>query len=157
MLGGSASISDTKGLVAFNSIALNSVTEYQIIPTVGYFLKDKFVIGLKPSFSYSTNNSGTYGSTFRIGPFSRYYFLDSEKIFNLFAEGGYTYGIMYDHGNVSTRFNTFSISGGSVLYFNSSVGLEFTLGYSRVNAIAYPGSTRFLRFEIGFQFHLEKN
>lgn len=58
-------------------------TNFQISPTVGYFLKDKFGIGVRPSLTYGSNNLGNSSTVISIGPFARYYFLKPENIFNL--------------------------------------------------------------------------
>jgi hypothetical protein len=131
-------------------------TDLQISPVAGYFAADKFAIGVRPSVIYASNTVASVNTTIGIGPFTRYYFLNSEKIFNLFAEGSYSYGIIYGKEGVSSRSNTFSFSGGPVLYFNSSVGLEFTIGYSMQKVVGFTGKNNEMRFGIGFQFYLEK-
>jgi hypothetical protein len=57
--------------------------------------------------------------------------------------------------------NTFSASAGPVIYFNSSVGMEFLLGYySRKEVIQQNGDIinhqKGFQIGIGFQIHLEK-
>jgi hypothetical protein len=131
-------------------------TNIQITPVVGYFLADKFAVGLCPSLIYGSNTVASTSTTLAIGPFTRYYFLNSENIFNLFAEGSYLYGSITNKGQASSNSNTFSISGGPVLYFNSSVALEFTLGYSMQKAVGFTGTNNEIRFGIGFKFNLEK-
>ena len=128
-------------------------TNFQISPTVGYFLKDKFAVGLRPSLSYGSNNLGNSSTVITIGPFVRYYFLKPETIFNLFTEGSYKYGTI----SRGQRLNTFSFAAGPVLYFNSSVGLEFTIGYSTTKVVGFTGSNNEMLAGIGFQFHLEKD
>ena len=128
-------------------------TDFQISSSVGYFLMDKFAVGLKPSLLYGSNNVGNSSKVITIGPFARYYFLKPENIFNLFSEGAYGYGI-FGGGQKS---NTFSVAAGPVLYFNSSVGLEFTIGYSTTKFVGFSGSNNLMLVGIGLQFHLEKD
>lgn len=120
-------------------------------------MRDNFVVGFKPSYTYGSNSIANTNSIIKIGPFVRYYFLKSENILNLFAEGSYGYGSITGKGqNQGQKLNTFSFSGGPVLYFNSSVGLEFTIEYSRTKIIGFSGNNNEIKFGIGFQFHLEK-
>lgn len=119
---------------------------------------DKFAVGLNPSLTYGSNNVANTSTIITIGPFVRYYFLKTENIFNLFAEGSYAYGSNTGKGQgKGQHLNIFSFSGGPVLYFNSSVGLEFTIGYSTTKVVGFSGTNNEIRFGIGFKFHLEKD
>jgi len=128
-------------------------TNFQISPTIGYFLKDKFALGLRPSLSYGSNTIANSSTAFNVGPFARYYFLNSEKIFNLFCEGSYSYGTI----SGGQKLNTYAFNAGPVLYFNSAVGLEFILGYSVSKVIGFKGNNTAMQAGIGFQFHLERD
>jgi hypothetical protein len=158
LVGGNANFSYIK---ASSTAAVRyKQTNFQISPSVGHFVKDKFAVGLRPSVIYGSNNVGNSNTNtiVSIGPFMRYYFLPAETNFNLFTEGNYAYGSIYGKGQtISQRLNTFSISGGPVLYFNSSVGLEFTIGYSSTKVVNFTGRNNELRFGLGFQIHLEKD
>lgn len=136
-------------------------------PNIGYFVKDKFVIGLKPYFNWFksvvTTTSGLYSnsSRFGIGPFGRYYFLKKEKQYNILAEASYQHG--FNSASIKGNSNTFTFLTGPVIYFNSTVGLEFLFGYSStientdIDRPSYTKTTRKgLAMNIGFQFHLEK-
>jgi hypothetical protein len=129
-------------------------TNIQIAPSIGYFIKDRFAIGLRPSLIYGSNNIGNDETVFAIGPFMRYYLLNTEKQFNIFAEPSYSYGTF---SKAKLKQNTFSIAAGSVVYFNTSVGLEFIIAYSSSKVVSYKGANNELRFGIGFQFSLEKD
>lgn len=154
LVGGSASFSSLKS--SSTAAAQFKQTNFQINPLIGYFIIDKFVTGLRPSFIYGSNNAGNSNTIIGIGPFTRYYFLKPERLVNLFTEASYSYGIIYGKRQVSSRSNTFSISGGPVVYFNSSVGLEFIVAYSTAKAVHFAGANNELKFGIGFQFHLER-
>jgi len=147
LLGGSISFSSLK--TSSTATGQYNQTNFQISPLIGYFVKDKFAVGVNPSYSFgSINYYNIRNSIIEIGPFSRYYFLHTDNIFNLFAEGSYSYGIIIGKGPGATqKSNTFSIAGGPVLYFNTSIGLEFIFAYS----------TTKVRIGIGLKFHLERD
>lgn len=153
LVGGSASFSNTD----YGSGASTQYkrTDLQISPSIGYFVADKLAFGLSPSIVYGKailpTNTGS-STVFNIGPFARYYLLQADKPFNLFAEGNYAYGAI----SGGDGQHTYSIEAGPVLYFNSSVGLEFTFGYSSTKYVGYSGHDNVLQFGIGFQIHLEK-
>jgi len=133
-------------------------TNFQISPSLGYFLKDKLAIGLRPSLTYGSNTVANSNTIISIGPFVRYYILKTHNIINLFTEGRYALGSNTGKGQTtSLKLNTYSIAAGPVLYFNSSVGLEFIIDYSISKYIEFPGNNNEMRFGIGFQFHLEKD
>lgn len=156
MVGGNATFSNLQS--SSTASAQFKITNYQINPLVGYFLEDKFAIGISPSFTHSIVKPGNNTTTLSIGPFARYYFLNPENIFNLFAEGDYAYGSISGKGQgKGQHLNTFSFSGGPVIYFNTSVGLEFIIAYSSTKVVGFSGNNRKLQFGIGFQIHLERD
>jgi len=156
MVGGNASFSQLQS--SSTSAAQFKQTNFEITPLVGYFLMDKFATGLNPSLTYVSNNAGNTNTIINIGPFVRYYFLDAENIVNLFAESGYAYGSITGKGQEKGQhLNTFSFSGGPVVYFNSSIGLEFIITYSTTKAVGFSGANNEIKFGIGFQIHLEKD
>lgn len=141
--------------------------DIKISPNIGYFIIDKLGVGLKTSFSKSKGQvigSGgqinTNENRFEFGPFVRYYFLEADKSYNILTDINYQYGFYWftpTKGNITT----FSASVGSVIFFNSSVGLEFLLGYySRKEVIQQNGDIinqqKGFQAGIGFQIHLEK-
>ncbi len=130
-------------------------------PTIGYFFIDKFAGGLKTNLTYSKIkfNGGVSKSTgVGIGPFLRYYFLDTDKRVNLLAETTYQY-IFYksNNGGSSDKNNVYTISAGPIIYFNSSVGIEFTGNYEIFNSKRTATSAKTFYLSIGFQIHLEKD
>jgi hypothetical protein len=136
-----------------------------ISPTVGYFIIDKLAVGLRTSFSKNkdqVNGAGggyTNVNRFAIGPFAKYYFLEKDKHYNLVADVSYQYGL-YSFKPTKGNSNTFNAAIGPVIYFNTSVGLEFLLGYySTKETIKQNGdiTTKQSGFQIGigFQIHLE--
>jgi len=155
LVGGNATFSRLQS--SSTAAAQFKQTSLAISPLIGYFLKDKFAVGIKPSLLYGSNNVANTNTIISVGPFVRYYFLNPENILNLFAEGSYAYGSITGKGQgIGQRLNIFSFSGGPVLYFNSSVGLEFIIAYSASKVIGFRGRNNEIKLGLGFQIHLEK-
>lgn len=118
---------------------------------------------MRPTFSSikgevtTTGGLSTNVQRYWIGPFGRYYFLQPNKQVNILADISYQYGFF---GGISEgKLNTFSAMVGPVVYFNSSVGIEFLLGYSSSleDVEGFQKETRKgFQIGIGFQIHLEK-
>jgi|GEM_PF-618480 len=153
LLSGSANFS----MIKYNSEGtLNyKQTNLSISPSIGYFLKDKFALGIRPSLTYGSSSisSGNSETIFSVGPFVRYYFLKTDKVFNILTDGSYSYT---SFGSSGVKQSTISLAAGPVVYFNPSVGLEFLIGYASTKVAKYSGRNNELRFSIGFQFNLEK-
>lgn len=130
-------------------------TNFSISPSIGYFLKDKFALGIRPSLTYGSSSisSGNSETIFSVGPFVRYYFLKTDKVFNILTDGSYSYT---SFGSSGVKQSTISMAAGPVVYFNPSVGLEFLIGYASTKVAKYSGRNNELGFSIGFQIHLEK-
>lgn len=107
LVGGSANFSSTNGETIYNGgIQKSTYLDISVSPDIGYFIADKFAVGIKPSFSYSKADYGelidegipvagggySHIMWFDIGPFIRYYFLPIGNRVNIFAEGNYLCG-----------------------------------------------------------------
>jgi hypothetical protein len=71
-----------------NDINVKSIS-IDIFPRVGYFIIDKLALGSLFSFRYNTLKYigvNSHSTSIGIGPFVRYYFLDTEKRINIFSE-----------------------------------------------------------------------
>ncbi len=155
LMGGDINLSSTRTKIR-DTITTESTSEITLKGFLGYFPVDRFVIGINPSMDYSINKKVSVNAIiFGIGPFFRYYFLNPEKRYNLFAGAGYTFRRISGGVRV-TRYNEYSISGGMVFYFNTAVGLAFTTDYSIIKVEGAGGKMKNLIFDIGFQFYLEK-
>lgn len=164
MMGGNINYSS----ITTKSEASTQNTEYniQIVPDIGYFFADKLVAGLKSNINKQgtklTGDSSGYNryTDFNIGPFVRYYFLRKDKIINLLAEGDYEYGFnassIGETKGEHTSKNTLAISAGPVAYFNSSVSLEFLMGYSSEKFVHFRGRNNTIKLSLGLQFYLER-
>lgn len=136
---------------------------------IGYFVYDRFVIGLSPSINYfnskvEISDSGVFSSSYSIGPFVRYYFLDKEKILNIFSEASYVTGKINPFNGEEIdkgKSNRININIGTEVFFNDSAGIEFLLGYQSLNNKFNNNNQGNVKengliFMIGFQLHLEK-
>lgn len=157
MVGGNGSSSTDN-----NSSTSAKITNIQIAPNIGYFILDKFASGLKINYIFqreSYNGHSINTNSLNIGPFIRYYFLNEEKFFNLFVEGNYSYGVYKTSGIYpisNGKKSNYSFSLGPVVYFNSSVGLEFSIIYYKNRDITQNITHKGLNVGLGFQIHLKK-
>jgi len=165
MVGGNANF-------VFTNTGGNNVTKtttINIAPNIGYFFIDKFAGGLRLSFYKNTikffgptnNNNFTTFTIYSVGPFIRYYFLPVDKPYNILSEVNYQFSnekIKTNNPSTSNdNTNSFSLSAGPVIYFNSSVGIEFLLTYSNSGNNLNSSRGNSFGVGIGLQFHLEKD
>jgi len=161
LVGGSASYTNSKFNSGFLGASTN-VEQYQftISPAMGYFLIDKLCTGIVTSFQETGSRAqGTTiwskYSNFNFGPFVRYYFLKKEKLVNIIAQSYYQFGA---EGSTSgLNKSTLAFSAGPVLYFNSSVGLEFLISHLTYRYRNITVSDNKIQFSLGLQVHLQKD
>jgi hypothetical protein len=167
LLGGTANLSVTRN--SYSSTVINSTWDevnIKILPSIGYFLADKFSVGFRPGYTKikaetaGPGGGNTNENRLDFGLFTRYYFINADKSFNVLSDVGYQYGTYWFTPTKGTRHN-FSASAGIAAFFNTSVAVEMLIGYyiqtekrrDPENAlIEYRG----LQMSIGFLFHLEK-
>lgn len=138
----------------------STVVVFDVSLNAGYFFISKLAVGLKPSYSFESYK-GTTGTPIKVhnwyaGPFVRYYFLPNDRMANFFAESSYAYGTSRYAGQ-SSHSNKYTFLGGPVIFLNSAVGLELTIGYTieKYNTINQARLNTF-QTGIGLQFHLPK-
>jgi hypothetical protein len=141
-------------------------TQIDISPSIGYFVADKLAFGLRPTLSsikggYIADGGGitTNVQRFWVGPFGRYYFLNTEKQYNIVTDVCYQLGF-FGGGLLKGNLSTFSALAGPEIFFNSSVGIEFLLGYNYRKEDVEDGNKdikKGFQVAVGFQIHLEKN
>lgn len=142
--------------------------EIDVSVKAGYFVIDKLVLGLTPTFIFLKSSSSTYPLSennikIMAGPFARFYFLDKNKPFNLLAEVNYQAGIQGMIHNPKEKGSTsgFSLMAGPEIFFNSTAGVEILLGYKAskesMNGSYDPHTDMRKGFQvsIGFQVHLK--
>ena len=161
LVGGTGSLNYTKiidkqqPMTGSSAILISTVTgSYSILlePSIGYFIKNRFAVGLKLNFINGFTEGTTFSikeSNLSISPFVRYYFLNEEKNFNIFFEPSYFY-----ETNSFGNSNAFSLKAGHVIFFNSSVGFETSINYIRAENKQFTSDRIFIGF--GIQIHLEK-
>lgn len=138
--------------------------QIDLSPAVGYFVMDKLALGLKSTFSSikgkvtSAGGLSTNVQRYLIGPFGRYYLLDKENNYNIVTDLSYQFGF-FGGGLAKGKLNTFSALAGPIIYFNTTVGIEFLMGYSyskedveQANKEVRKG----FQIGVGFQIHLDK-
>jgi len=130
-------------------------TSIQINPNFGYFIVDKFSVGLRPGFGYLNLKTDTYHNkttSWVVGPFVRYYFLSTTNRTNLIAETSYQY---FSSSNGDSQ-NLLLFSAGPVIFLNQSVGVELTANYKVFKTINTEISSKTFFIAIGLQVHLER-
>lgn len=145
MLGGNANFSYSE---AKSQNTTGTSFSTQLAPNVGYFVYDKLAVGSK--FDYIIGN--TISTSFYLGPFVRYYFLDKEKRINLFLEPSYNFGL----GKLSSDYSKFSTKAGTAIFMNSSVALELSLNYNIGKSKSTDITYKSILFGVGLQIHLER-
>lgn len=158
LFGGTATFSSSK---SSSDLGSNSEISAQVDGNAGYFLIDKLVAGLSPEISWdnfkTNSNSKDVSTRLSIGPFVRYYFLPSDQRVNFFAGAGYAYGISKVSNQNSLNSNSLSVSGGPVIFLNTSVGLELSVGYTSTKVNDDSNTKKnVVQVGIGLQFYLEK-
>ena len=158
MIGGNVDFTKTSNTSP--STAFQTRTSFNLALSTGYFIVDKFAAGIRPTFDFQSYNTGTVGrSTTRIdlGPFIRYYFLSSEKRFNIFSEISYQYQLSKNGVEDFGGTHGYKVLAGPVVYLNNIIGIEFTFGYSSHQTVAKDGYINNFRSGIGLQIHLESS
>jgi outer membrane protein W len=156
LVGGSGSFSSAKTRDVQDEY---STARLNLSANLGYFFLNKFATGLILDYRYTDidtydnpNYFGGYNSSYNIGPFLKYYFLPIESPVNIFFQTDY--GLQFERNNLYLK--NLTIKAGPVLYLNSSVGLEFNIGYSNIKNNDNKGNTNSILMGLGFQIHLKK-
>ena len=138
------------------SVSTGGGYRISINPNIGYFITDKFAVGLSTMTSLNkTDGNGNAVFSYGGGLFARYYLLKSDKRVNILTDVRYQYFLNNTDDN---NVNSFLFKGGPVIFFNSSVALELTLNYelNKFNNVFSKTTFTNYDFRIGFQIHLEK-
>ena len=159
MVGGTGNFSSYESKYKSNGNEItNKGLGINLSPNIGYFLADKFVVGASLSIGYTKPKGSDDSFGYGIGPYVRYYFLREDKQINLFSEVNYIFGETKS-GNNKSKSNGYGLKAGSVIFFNSSVGLEVSLDYNSSKLIPNNSDSSTynnLQIGLGFQIHLEK-
>ena len=129
--------------------------QFSINPDIGYFIKDKLVLGSNLNYTYYGSSERRGSNTIGIGAFTRYYFLKPEKVFNLFSQIHYNFSNFKSYtADSSTNIHTYGLKSGVSVFFTNSVGLELSIQYDKVFS-SNLNSTNLIG-NIGFHIYLEK-
>jgi hypothetical protein len=163
MVGGSAGFSFT------NSHRTNTgskATNISLAPDIGYFFIDKLAAGARLTYNREhTKYSGIFinfqnFTNYSAGPFVRYYLLPKDQQYNILSEASYQFGSSKTESSDSSPSKgssiCFTFSAGPVIYFNTSVGIEFLLTYKSKSDEVNTRSNSF-GLGIGLQIHLQKD
>lgn len=150
----------------YGSSSVNSKTStFLLNSNVGYFIKDRLVIGVNPNmhiwnskinytnYPILNNGSNSKGSSIGLGLFSRYYFLNNNEKYNFIGEVSYGLDKYTDE---DTYLKKTSISIGPVLFLNKNTSLDFLLNYTN-SSKNYPNNkigNDIISFNVGFQIYL---
>jgi hypothetical protein len=165
----------TKEFHQLDSASYTTINEFRFSPNVGFFVIDKLAFGIRASYTTISARSHPAGPLFyqssdlgkrralEFGPFVRYYFLKPDKLANVFVDASWLPGIIKTittAETLRTPTNSYSISAGAAIFFNPSLSIELSLGYSRKKLYQefYDNEifqNKFL-INIGFQIHLAK-
>lgn len=152
LVGGNVGFSYSESKPA--SFATMQTFTVQLSPNVGYFIWDKFALGTKVDYTYSSSRSETGTSRFErflATPFVKYYLLNTYKMVNPFLESAYGFSIINE-----ASLRQFSVKGGAAVFLNDSVAFEVSLSYlNSTSKNMYNGSHTFL-LGFGVQVHLKK-
>jgi hypothetical protein len=162
LVGGNGFYTSTKSSFEYQ------INEFKIAPNVGFFAFNNFAGGLRASFTtrrttFTSQSANISSDTSRrrwyeLGPFVRYYFLKPDKMINVFVEGSYLLGIsktILASATETSSTDSYSISAGPAIFFNPSISMELTLGYTFKDYGAELNESK-LFINIGFQIHLKK-
>jgi len=179
LVGGSGSFKSFEQTTTFtwqdsNTDASVTTSNNDIVASakIGYFVIDKLALGITPKFTINksrpisgVNASGGYsdGSSFSVGPFIRYYFLNEEKPYNILAEANYQFGILNNGSAISNKgkLNGLTFLCGPEFFFNTSTGIEILFGYeflsNKMDSKFAPSyNNNGFQMSVGLQLHLEK-
>jgi hypothetical protein len=159
LLGGSASYSQHK-----YNLHNGKLTQSVFTPRVAYFVIDNLAAGLLIDYEINTSYmegqvSSSKTTQLKAGPFIRYYLLKNKSHLNVFAEGNVSFGKINQKGFDAADIFQFMFAAGPVVYFNSSVALELSIGYRSSEIKFSPVSTKIesILFSVGFNVHLTKD
>lgn len=169
ILGGTASLRAFEETFTGNNFKkVENKLNFKIAPNIGYFFANKFNIGLRTAYESSQTYFIVGGAPNRshniaIGPFARYYFLNTEKPFNILIDAGYQLGYSWwvppvDNSGYynNNKSDNFEISVGPVVFLTENVALELSLGYIYQSSIRKDYSATInkgFNTGVGLQFH----
>lgn len=114
-------------------------TQWNIAPSIGYFLFNNFTLGIGLDYTSSTETRAgedkTKDSDLLFGPFARYYFPFGDKA--IFLQGNFGFGNSADNltigtekQNINTNILAVGAGPGFTIFSNDAIGLEALVKYN---------------------------
>ncbi|MFN7326590.1 MAG: outer membrane beta-barrel protein [Chitinophagales bacterium] len=114
-------------------------TQWNVAPSIGYFLFDQFVLGIGMDYtSSSEKNEGeetTRDNDLLFGPFARYYVPFGDKAF--FLQANFGFGNSTDNlilggvkQNINTNILAYGAGPGFTIFSNDALGIEALVKYN---------------------------
>ncbi len=176
MIGGELGLSSTSSTTnaAGNTNQGSNSLQFNIAPSVGYFVVDHFAVGIGVDYTLSTitdrddNDNSQFDSDLLFGPFVRYYIPFGDKA--LFFEADFGFGnsnASFNDQSVNTTVLAAGIGPGFTIFSNDHIGIEalakYKYGSSRnvteVNNMKTESTTttHAFDFSIGLQVYFTRN
>lgn len=149
LIGGTATYTDYSKFFNYTR------TEVEVAPNIGYFLFDKFALGLRSGFTIINSEYHSQDqTTYLLSPYLRYYILSPDRPFNIMVQTHYQ-----NQFSKSYNSNEFGVSGGLIVFLSDNIALEFLLGYTKQKS--YNENINSLNINsfksgISFQIHLNR-
>ena len=114
-------------------------TQWNIAPSIGYFLANNFALGIGLDYTSSTETRAgedkTKDSDLLFGPFARFYFPFSDKA--IFLQANFGFGNSSDNltvgtekQNINTNILAVGAGPGFTIFSNDAIGLEALVKYN---------------------------
>jgi len=114
-------------------------TQWNVAPSIGYFLFNNFTLGIGLDYTTSTESregeAKTKDSDLLFGPFARYYFPFGDKA--VFLQGNFGFGNSSENSNlggtdqnITTNILAIGAGPGFTFFSNDAIGLEALVKYN---------------------------
>jgi hypothetical protein len=114
-------------------------TQWNVSPSIGYFLFNNFALGIGLDYTSSTETRAgedkTKDADLLFGPFARYYFPFGDKA--IFLQGNFGFGNSADNltvgginQNINTNILAVGVGPGFTIFSNDGIGIEALVKYN---------------------------
>jgi|TARA_R110000737_G_scaffold224336_4_gene239349 hypothetical protein len=135
---------------------------FNLYPSAGYFVLNKFAVGAEVGFLSQVNNFGNFTSRYNaisFSPFARYYFLKQESKVNIFAQAGIAiayYNSTYAQSTTNDIVTIPNVKAGVAYFIRPQVALEAAINVRWNPNVPIINPNDQIYGSIGFQIHLNK-
>lgn len=140
-------------------VGVNNYANISIHPSLGYFVRDNFLIGSKVRIGAGVQNRKVTVLNYGVNPFIRKYFSKTESRTKIFAEAliGFNGSYITSDGNKGFH-NTVqaSLMGGLAYFISRDVSLEATTGIQAITSTLGLGIEYKPSLNVGFQVYLNR-